>query len=82
MSEYSLFLYWCSGNIACWRLQIVLEEKNVKYGAKMLEKAEHQSAEILILNQRGQVIQFMKSKVKFYLIVKLATDSTNRKFIF
>jgi glutathione S-transferase len=56
MSE-EIFLYWGSGSVPCWRVQIVLEEKGVSYGSKMLsfEKQEHKNEDILKLNPRGQL---------------------------
>jgi glutathione S-transferase len=58
-----IFLYWGSGSTPCWRIQIVLEEKNVKYSQKMLsfEKNEHKSEEIMSLNPRGQVKSYIKN---------------------
>lgn len=52
-----IFLYWGSGSPPCWRVQIVLDEKNISYGNKMLsfDKKEHKSEEIMKLNPRGQV---------------------------
>lgn len=52
-----IFLYWGSGSIPCWRLQIVLEEKGLKYGEKLLsfDQKEHKSEEIMSLNPRGQL---------------------------
>lgn len=52
-----IFLYYGSGSTPCWRVQIVLEEKNIKYGQKLLsfDKKEHKNPEILELNPRGQV---------------------------
>ena len=52
-----IFLYWGSGSVPCWRVQIVLEEKSIIYGNKMLsfEKNEHKEEEILKLNPRGQL---------------------------
>jgi glutathione S-transferase len=56
MSE-EIFLYWGSGSVPCWRVQIVLEEKGVNYGSKMLsfDKQEHKNEDILKLNPRGQL---------------------------
>ncbi len=52
-----IFLYWGSGSIPGWRLQLVLEEKKISYESKLLsfDKNEHKSDEILKLNPRGQV---------------------------
>ena len=52
-----IFLYWGSGSGPCWRVQIVLDEKEIPYGHKMLsfDKQEHKSEEIFKLNPRGQV---------------------------
>jgi glutathione S-transferase len=51
------FLYWDSGSVPCWRIQVVLEELNLTYDQKMLsfDKNEHKSEEILRLNPREQV---------------------------
>ncbi len=56
MSE-EIFIYWGSGSVPCWRIQIVLEEKNIRYGNKMLsfDKNEHKNEDILKLNPRGQL---------------------------
>jgi glutathione S-transferase len=53
----SIFLYWGSGSIPCWRVQISLEEKNIDYEHKLLsfQKNEHKSEEVLQHNPRGQV---------------------------
>jgi glutathione S-transferase len=53
-----IILYWGSGSVPCWRLQLALEEKNVQYENKFLsfDKKEHKSDEIMHLNPRGQVI--------------------------
>ena len=50
-------LYWGSGSIPCWRLQLVLEEKKISYESKLLsfDKNDHKSDEIINLNPRGQV---------------------------
>ena len=61
MSEVTnkdIFLYWGSGSIPCWRIQLVLDEKNIPYESKLLsfDKNEHKSEEIMKLNPRGQVI--------------------------
>jgi glutathione S-transferase len=55
--QEEIFLYWGSGSTPCWRVQIVLEEKQLNYGDKLLsfEKKEHKSEEIMNLNPRGQV---------------------------
>nr|UOU03286.1 glutathione S-transferase [Brachionus rubens] len=55
MSE-EIFLYWGSGSTPCWRVQITLEEKQLKYGEKIIsfDKQEHKSEEIMGLNPRGQ----------------------------
>ncbi|RNA34995.1 glutathione S-transferase A-like [Brachionus plicatilis] len=47
-----IFLYWGSGSPPCWRIQLVLEEKNFKYEQKLLsfERQEHKSEEIMKLN--------------------------------
>lgn len=56
--EDDIFLYWGSGSVPCWRVQIVLDEKGIEYGSKMLSfvaKSEHKDEEIMKLNPRGQV---------------------------
>ncbi|RNA03871.1 glutathione S-transferase A-like [Brachionus plicatilis] len=55
-----IFLYWGSGSTPCWRIQLVLEEKNLQYEQKLLsfEKQEHKSEEIMKLNSRGQLPTF------------------------
>ncbi|RMZ96600.1 glutathione S-transferase A-like [Brachionus plicatilis] len=55
-----IFLYWGSGSTPCWRIQLVLEEKNLQYEQKLLsfEKQEHKSEEIMKLNPRGQLPTF------------------------
>lgn len=63
MSEiegHEIFLYWGSGSGPCWRIQIVLEEKNIQYGHKLLsfDKNEHKSEEVLRVNPRGQLPAF------------------------
>lgn len=57
-----IFLYWGSGSVPCWIVQIVLEEKDIKYNSKLLsfEKKEHKTDEILKLNPRGQVNYTLK----------------------
>ena len=58
-------LYWGSGSTPCWRIQLVLEEKNIPYESKLLsfDKNEHKSEEIMKLNPRGQVNK-KKSRLK------------------
>jgi glutathione S-transferase len=55
--QEEIFLYWGSGSTPCWRVQIVLEEKQLNYQNKLLsfDKQEHKSEEIMSLNPRGQV---------------------------
>lgn len=51
-------LLWGSGSPPCWRVQVALEEKQVKgYKDKLLsfEKMEHKSQEVMEMNPRGQV---------------------------
>lgn len=57
-SDKEVFLYWGSGSSPCWRIMLVLEEKNIAYGNKLLSfnDNEHKSEEILKLNPRAQVI--------------------------
>ncbi|XP_060948419.1 glutathione S-transferase A [Limanda limanda] len=54
-------LLWGSGSPPCWRVMIVLEEKNLQgYNSKLLsfEKGEHKSAEVMAMNPRGQLPSF------------------------
>nr|XP_020441951.1 glutathione S-transferase A-like isoform X2 [Monopterus albus] len=54
-------LYWGSGSPPCWRVMIVLEEKNLQdYNSRMLsfEKGEHKSQEVMNINPRGQLPTF------------------------
>ncbi|XP_054873608.1 glutathione S-transferase A-like isoform X2 [Amphiprion ocellaris] len=50
-------LLWGSGSPPCWRIQIMLEEKQLQgYNQKLLNfyKKEHKSQEVLDMNPRGQ----------------------------
>ncbi|XP_023137438.1 glutathione S-transferase A-like [Amphiprion ocellaris] len=54
-------LLWGSGSPPCWRIQIMLEEKQLQgYNQKLLafEKKEHKSQEVLDINPRGQLPAF------------------------
>ncbi|XP_019206139.1 glutathione S-transferase A isoform X3 [Oreochromis niloticus] len=54
-------LLWGSGSPPCWRIMIVLEEKNLQgYNQKLLsfEKGEHKSKEVMEINPRGQLPAF------------------------
>ncbi|CAF99457.1 unnamed protein product [Tetraodon nigroviridis] len=54
-------LLWGSGSPPCWRVQVALEEKQVKgYKDKLLsfEKMEHKSQEVMEMNPRGQLPAF------------------------
>uniref|UniRef100_A0A3P8U3Y3 Glutathione S-transferase rho n=1 Tax=Amphiprion percula TaxID=161767 RepID=A0A3P8U3Y3_AMPPE len=54
-------LLWGSGSPPCWRIQIMLEEKQLQgYNQKLLsfEKKEHKSQEVLDMNPRGQLPAF------------------------
>ncbi|XP_023131540.1 glutathione S-transferase A-like [Amphiprion ocellaris] len=54
-------LLWGSGSPPCWRVQIMLEEKQLQgYNQKLLsfEKMEHKSQEVLDMNPRGQLPAF------------------------
>eukprot|EP00891_Asterochloris_glomerata_P000644 jgi/Astpho2/644/Aster-04484 len=57
MSSSDRVLYWGSGSPPCWRVQIAMEEKGLKYESKLISFSEkgHKSDEILALNPRGQV---------------------------
>ncbi|XP_043920579.1 glutathione S-transferase A-like [Protopterus annectens] len=57
----NIMLYWGSGSPACWRVQVVLEEKRLQgYQNKLLsfDKEEPKSPEVLAINPRGQVPAF------------------------
>ncbi|XP_053189898.1 glutathione S-transferase A-like [Scomber japonicus] len=54
-------LLWGSGSPPCWRIKIVLEEKNLQgYNEKLLafEKMEHKSQQVMDMNPRGQLPAF------------------------
>uniref|UniRef100_A0AAQ5Z7V7 Glutathione S-transferase rho n=1 Tax=Amphiprion ocellaris TaxID=80972 RepID=A0AAQ5Z7V7_AMPOC len=54
-------LLWGSSSPPCWRIQIMLEEKQLQgYNQKLLsfEKMEHKSQEVLDMNPRGQLPAF------------------------
>ncbi|XP_041867831.1 glutathione S-transferase A-like [Melanotaenia boesemani] len=54
-------LLWGPGSPPCWRVQIILEEKNLQgYNQKLFsfEKMEHKSKEVLAMNPRGQLPAF------------------------
>ncbi|KAL3044142.1 hypothetical protein OYC64_003889 [Pagothenia borchgrevinki] len=54
-------LLWGSGSPPCWRVMIVLEEKNLKgYNQKLFsfEKGEHKSSQVMEMNPRGQLPAF------------------------
>ncbi|XP_051811652.1 glutathione S-transferase A-like [Acanthochromis polyacanthus] len=58
-------LLWGSGSSPCWRIQIMLEEKQLQgYNQKLLsfEKMEHKSQEVLDINPRGQFPAFKCGK--------------------
>ncbi|XP_051811647.1 glutathione S-transferase A-like [Acanthochromis polyacanthus] len=58
-------LLWGAGSPPCWRIQIMLEEKQLKgYNQKLLsfEKMEHKSQEVLDMNPRGQLPAFKCGK--------------------
>ncbi|XP_051811653.1 glutathione S-transferase A-like [Acanthochromis polyacanthus] len=58
-------LLWGSGSSPCWRIQIMLEEKQLKgCNQKLLsfEKMEHKSQEVLDVNLRGQLPAFKCGK--------------------
>jgi len=60
-----IFLYWGSGSVPCWRVQIVLDEKGIAYGSKMISfdvKNSNKDEDILRLNPRGQVNHFFLNK--------------------
>uniref|UniRef100_A0A3Q1ESD7 Glutathione S-transferase rho n=1 Tax=Acanthochromis polyacanthus TaxID=80966 RepID=A0A3Q1ESD7_9TELE len=54
-------LLWGSGSPPCWRVQLMLEEKQLQgYNQKRLcfYKMEHKSQEVLDMNPRGQLPAF------------------------
>uniref|UniRef100_A0A3P8U3Z4 Glutathione S-transferase rho n=1 Tax=Amphiprion percula TaxID=161767 RepID=A0A3P8U3Z4_AMPPE len=58
-------LLWGSGSPPCWRIQIMLEEKQLQgYNQKLLNfyKKEHKSQEVLDMNPRGQLPAFKCGK--------------------
>ncbi|XP_051811630.1 glutathione S-transferase A-like [Acanthochromis polyacanthus] len=58
-------LLWGSGSPPCWRVQLMLEEKQLQgYNQKLLsfEKMEHKSQEVLDMNPRGQLPSFKCGK--------------------
>ncbi|XP_008285827.1 glutathione S-transferase A-like [Stegastes partitus] len=58
-------LLWGSGSPPCWRIMIMLEEKQLKgYNQKLLsfEKMEHKSKEVMDMNPRGQLPAFKAGK--------------------
>ncbi|XP_051811638.1 glutathione S-transferase A-like [Acanthochromis polyacanthus] len=58
-------LLWASGSPPCWRVMIMLEEKQLQgYNQKLLsfEKKEHKSQEVLDMNPRGQIPTFKCGK--------------------
>lgn len=64
-------LLWGSGSPPCWRVMIILEEKELKgYNHKLLsfEKMEHKSKEVMEMNPRGQVNTRFLSSFLFYFI--------------
>ncbi|XP_041867832.1 glutathione S-transferase A-like [Melanotaenia boesemani] len=59
-------LLWGAGSPPCWRVQIVLEEKNLQdCNQKLLsfEKMEHKSKEVMDLNPRGQLPVFKHGNI-------------------
>ncbi|GMH40937.1 hypothetical protein BSKO_08841 [Bryopsis sp. KO-2023] len=53
-------LYWASGSPPCWKVMIVLEEKNLPYESKMLyfSEGDHKKPEVVAINPRGQFPAF------------------------
>ncbi|XP_054619416.1 glutathione S-transferase A-like [Dunckerocampus dactyliophorus] len=54
-------LLWGSGSPMCWRVMIVLEEKNLQgYNNELFsfEKMEHKSEKVMAMNPRGQLPAF------------------------
>ncbi|CAF4586941.1 unnamed protein product [Rotaria sp. Silwood1] len=53
-----IYLYWASGSIPCWRVQIALSEKqiiNYKHQMISLDQNEHKMKPIIDENPRGQI---------------------------
>ncbi|XP_008285826.1 glutathione S-transferase A-like [Stegastes partitus] len=58
-------LLWGSGSPPCWRIMIMLEEKQLQgYNQKLLsfEKMDHKSKEVMDMNPRGQFPAFKIGK--------------------
>ncbi|XP_051811640.1 glutathione S-transferase A-like isoform X1 [Acanthochromis polyacanthus] len=59
-------LLWGSGSPPCWRVQIMLEEKQLQdCNQKLLsfDKMEHKSQEVLDINPRGQLPSFKHGNI-------------------
>ncbi|XP_051811642.1 glutathione S-transferase A-like isoform X3 [Acanthochromis polyacanthus] len=59
-------LLWGSGSPPCWKVQIMLEEKQLQgYNQKLLsfDKMEHKSQEVLDINPRGQLPSFKHGNI-------------------
>ncbi|XP_076438144.1 glutathione S-transferase A-like [Babylonia areolata] len=56
----NIFLFWGSGSPPCWKPLIVLEEKGLTYGQKLISfsEKEHKGEDVMKLNPRGQVPTF------------------------
>jgi glutathione S-transferase len=73
-------LYWGSGSVYSWRVQLALEYKRLAYVSHLLQfsKQEHKSPQILALNFRGRVpilkdgnyVVFESLAVLYYLDLK------------
>ncbi|CAF3622757.1 unnamed protein product [Rotaria sordida] len=53
-----IYLYWASGSIPCWRVQIALSEKHIidyKHQMISLDQNEHKMKPIIDQNLRGQI---------------------------
>jgi glutathione S-transferase len=50
-------LYWGSGSAYCWRVQLALEHKQLRYNSHLLkfDLQEHKAPQMLAMNPRGQL---------------------------
>eukprot|EP00891_Asterochloris_glomerata_P000643 jgi/Astpho2/643/Aster-04483 len=46
MGSSDRVLYWCSGSPPCWRVQIALEEKRLKYESKLISLSKKYDASL------------------------------------
>jgi len=61
-------IYWGAGSPYSWRVLLALEVKGLEYESRLLEfsKNEHQSAEMLAMNPRGQLPVLRDDDVSVY----------------